>query len=126
MIRRRLRGKADTAPTPTVTSVSPSVGPASGGDTLTITGTGFRSPGLQFSVTWVGVGSSVATSVTVVSATSLTCVTPASSGPGSVTVAVGGTGGVGRLATGFTYGGLTTESGVLLTTESGVALTTEA
>ena len=55
---------------PTVTSVSPTTGPAAGGTTITITGTGFVNGA---SVT---VGGVAASSVVVASATSITAVTP--------------------------------------------------
>lgn len=56
---------------PTVTAVSPTTGPITGGTTLTITGTGFTG------ATEVTIGGTAGTSVTVVSDTSLTVITPA-------------------------------------------------
>ena len=61
------------AATPTIISVSPSVGPLSGGTTITITGTGFVSGET------VTVGGVNATNVTYISATSITSVTPSGS-----------------------------------------------
>ena len=58
------------APAPTLTGVTPAVGPNTGSTTLTLTGTGFLAGAT------VTVGGVAATSVTVVSGTSLTCVTP--------------------------------------------------
>ncbi len=58
-------------PPPTVTGVSPNSGTALGGDTVTITGTGFTS------ATYVSFGGYVAQSFTVNSDTSITAVTPA-------------------------------------------------
>ena len=58
-------------PAPAVASVNPVSGPAIGGTALTVTGTGFASGA---SVT---VGGAACTGVTVVSATSITCATPA-------------------------------------------------
>lgn len=58
-------------PAPAVTSVSPTSGAMAGGQTLTITGSGF-SAGAS-----VDVGGSACTSVTVNSATQITCTTPA-------------------------------------------------
>ncbi|MGO9560002.1 MAG: IPT/TIG domain-containing protein [Acidimicrobiales bacterium] len=73
----------ETAP-PTVTKVSPSSGPTSGGTVVTITGTNFASPS---SVLFGGVA---ATNVTVVNATRITAVSPAGSGMVDVTVATPG------------------------------------
>ncbi|MCE9563947.1 MAG: IPT/TIG domain-containing protein, partial [Planctomycetes bacterium] len=56
---------------PTVTAVSPNIGPIAGGTAITITGTNFTG------ATVVTVGGVAATSVVVVSATSITAVTPA-------------------------------------------------
>jgi IPT/TIG domain/Fibronectin type III domain len=76
-----------TAPAaPTVVGVSPAQGPTSGGTTITVTGTEFIDGG-----TTVEVGGQPCTNVTVLSATSLTCVTPAHApGPVNVTVTTGG------------------------------------
>ena len=72
-------------PAPTVSAVSPASGPASGGTTVTITGTNFGTGDT------VGFGSSAATGVTVNSATSITATSP--SGSGTVDVTVTGPGG---------------------------------
>ncbi|WP_338177527.1 IPT/TIG domain-containing protein [Jatrophihabitans sp.] len=75
---------------PTVTAVSPSSGPAAGGNTITITGTGFTS------VSGVKIGTVAVTSFTVVSSTKITAVVPAQAAaahnvyvttPGGVSVA---------------------------------------
>jgi hypothetical protein len=67
------------APAPTVTSVSPTSGAITGGTQITVTGTGFVD-GAR-----VTVGGGTCSNVTVVSATSITCVTPYLSPPtGSV------------------------------------------
>ena len=72
---------ASAANAPTVTGVSPSVGPLTGGTAVTITGTDFVGGA---SVTFNGVA---ATGVTVVSATSITATTPAGvQGPAVVAV----------------------------------------
>lgn len=71
---------ADTPPT--VTSVSPDVGPITGGSLVTIDGTGFVAGS-----TSVDFGTVPATSVTVTSSTELTAISP-SGGPGSVDVIV--------------------------------------
>jgi hypothetical protein len=70
---------------PTVTSVSPAAGPAAGGQSVTITGTNLTG------ATGVTFGGAAATSVVVVNATTITCVTPARpAGPVSVLVTTGG------------------------------------
>ena len=87
------------AVTPTVTSVAATTGGATSGTTfggtpVTITGTNFTSGSIN--VTFAGV---VATSIVFVSATSITCVTPAQAATGTngaVTVAVTATGGTGN------------------------------
>lgn len=56
---------------PTVTAISPTSGGIAGGTTVTITGTNF------FSGSTVDIGGSACTSVTILSTTSLTCVTAA-------------------------------------------------
>lgn len=66
---------------PVVVSKSPSGGTTAGGTALTITGTGFTG------ATGVDIGGAAATSVVVVSATSITCVTPArTAGAKAITV----------------------------------------
>lgn len=66
---------------PTVSSVSPASGSVAGGDALTITGTGLRAGAA------VTLGDAACTDVTIVSATQLTCTTPAGT-LGGVTVTV--------------------------------------
>jgi Concanavalin A-like lectin/glucanases superfamily/IPT/TIG domain len=58
-------------PPPTVTSISPTAGSTAGGTSVTITGTNFTG------ATGVTIGGAAATSVVVVSATSITAITPA-------------------------------------------------
>ena len=58
-------------PAPTVTAISPNTGSTAGGTSVTITGTNFTG------ATGVTIGGAAATSVVVVSATSITAVTPA-------------------------------------------------
>jgi hypothetical protein len=67
---------------PTVTSVTPGIGPLAGGNTVTITGTGFTG---ATSVTFGGVA---ATSFTVVNDTTITSVVPSGSASGAVSVIV--------------------------------------
>lgn len=84
------------AATPTVSSVSPSSGAVSGGETVTVTGSGFYDGGVSSAVTGVTVGGFAGTSVTVASDTSLTFVTPVragadrSAGPSAVVVTTSG------------------------------------
>jgi hypothetical protein len=68
------------AAAPTVTALAPTSGPAAGGTTVTITGTGLTG------ATAVDFGTTPATDVTVVSATSVTAVSPAGTGTEDVTV----------------------------------------
>ncbi|MEV6326077.1 IPT/TIG domain-containing protein, partial [Nocardia sp. NPDC051787] len=82
------------APTPTLTSVLPDSGPETGGDTVTLTGTGFTG------ATAVDFGASTAVSFTVVSDTVISAVVPA--GTGSVNVTVASAGGVSNLLA-YTY-----------------------
>jgi IPT/TIG domain len=82
--------------TPTVTAVSPTSGTVGGGTPITITGTNFVSGAT------VTLGGTAATSVVVVSATSITAVTPAH-GVGAVTVTVSVGGVSGSLNNGFMY-----------------------
>ena len=68
---------------PTVTAVSPDFGPAGGGTSVTVTGTGFvGDSGVDF-------GGTPATSVTVVSATQLLATSPGGTGSVDVTVSNG-------------------------------------
>jgi hypothetical protein len=99
--------QVSTQPAPTLTSVSPSIGTQAGGTAVTLTGTGFatawQASGFRDSPR-VLVGNSLATSVVVVSATSITCVTPAALGNGTVSVTVfNGDSQFGNLASSFTY-----------------------
>ena len=88
---------AVSGPTPTVASVSPNTGSTAGGTAVTITGTNFAAGAT------VTFGSAAATSVVVVSSTSITATTPAgSAGAATVTVTNPG-GGSGNLASAFTY-----------------------
>ncbi len=90
---------------PTVSGVSPSSGPISGGTSVTVTGANFTG------ATGVTIGGVAATSVTVVSSTSITCTTPAgSAGTASVLVTTpGGTNGSNTL---YTYSAAPTVSGI--------------
>ncbi|HEY1904131.1 MAG TPA: IPT/TIG domain-containing protein, partial [Terracidiphilus sp.] len=91
---------------PTVGSVSPSSGPIAGGTSVTITGTNFASGDT------VSFGGVAATNVVVASTTSITATTPAGA-VGAVTVSVTNSSSLsGSLASGFTYIGLPTVTGV--------------
>ena len=68
------------ATTPMVTGISPSSGPATGGTSVTITGTGFTG------ATVVDFGTTPATDVTVVNNTTITANCPAGNGVANVTV----------------------------------------
>jgi hypothetical protein len=82
---------------PTVASIAPNSGPATGGTTVTITGTGFSSGA------GVILGGNAASAVTVVNAQSITATTPAHAA-GTVNVVVSDTGGQsGTLANGYSY-----------------------
>ncbi|UKZ03005.1 IPT/TIG domain-containing protein (plasmid) [Streptomyces viridifaciens] len=72
-----------TAPLPTLASVAPSSGPAAGGTTVTLTGTGFTG------ATAVLFGTTAAASFTVVSGTQITATTPPGTGTVQVTVVTG-------------------------------------
>jgi YVTN family beta-propeller protein len=82
-------------PVPTVTALSPKTGPAGGGTTVKITGTGL------LWVSAVKFGSSAAKSFTIVSPTEVTAVSP--KGSGTVTVTVTSPGGTSAASTGSSY-----------------------
>ena len=88
----------DPVPTvPTVSSVSPANGPASGGTSISITGADFVSGAT------VTVGGAACTSVVFVSATSLTCTTPAGTAGARNVVVTNPDLGVGTGTGAFTY-----------------------
>jgi hypothetical protein len=84
------------AAAPTVSSVTPNIGPTAGGRTVTIVGTNFASGAT------VSFGTTPATSVTFVSGTKLTAVTPKHSA-GLVSVSVTDSNGTGDLANAYTF-----------------------
>lgn len=100
-----LPGAFTYLPPPTITSVAPQQGPASGGTSVTIQGTGFTAGA---SVTF---GGQPAASTTFVSATQLTAVTAARA-PGTVAVGVSGSAGSTSLPGAFTFMGSLTLTGV--------------
>ncbi len=75
------KGYTYSNPAPNVTSIAPNSGPASGGTSVTITGTGFLSGAT------VTVGGTAATGINVVSSTSITATTAAHA-PGAASVVV--------------------------------------
>ncbi|MGD0320728.1 MAG: DUF4214 domain-containing protein [Acidimicrobiales bacterium] len=85
---------------PTVTSISPTYGPAGGGTTVTITGTGFSTTA---EATTVDFGTTAATGVSCSTTTSCTATSPAGSGTVDVTVTVGGQTSATSSADEFTY-----------------------
>ncbi|MCA9321799.1 MAG: IPT/TIG domain-containing protein [Planctomycetes bacterium] len=85
-----------TTPTPTVTSVSPTSGPHTGGWPVVITGTGFG-PG-----SIVKFGHAGATSITVVNSTTITCLSPPSTGLVDISVTDPASG-TGTLAASYSY-----------------------
>ncbi len=85
-------------PAPTVSSITPNSGPASGGTGLTITGAGFLAGAT------VSLDGTAATGVSVTSGTSITATAPAHAA-GAVSVVVTNTDGqTGTLSNGYTYG----------------------
>ncbi|WP_456791506.1 IPT/TIG domain-containing protein [Bradyrhizobium sp. USDA 4506] len=89
------------APTATVTSLSPASGPASGGTSVTITGTGLTGASA------VKFGASAATSFTVNSATSISATAPAGTGTVDVTVTTPGGTSATSAADKFSYQAIT-------------------
>jgi hypothetical protein len=85
------------AATPTLTAISPSRGVPTGGEAVTLTGTGFTG------TTGVFFGGAAATSFNIVSDTRIDAITP-SRNPGPVDVAVTNADGTATLVEGFLYG----------------------
>ena len=84
-------------PAPTVTTITQASGPMAGGTGVTITGTNFRAGAT------VSIGGVAATGVTVISATSITAVTPAHACGNANVVVTNSDGQSGTLANGFFY-----------------------
>lgn len=82
---------------PVVTTATPLTGVAAGGTAITITGTGFQGGGAT-----VKIGGTAATSIVVVSDTSITCASPAKS-VGSYPIVVQTAGGIAQNAPVFVY-----------------------
>jgi hypothetical protein len=111
-------GQTDTLPTsfkyqvaPTITSVSPSGGPPTGGTTVSIFGTGFDTSNGVADVTF---GGTSCTSINVITSGLLTCITPAlAAGPYNVIVENNDGGSqTALLSNGFTYRAAPTVSSV--------------
>ena len=93
-------------PAPTVASIAPKTGPATGGTTVTITGAGFQTGAT------VTLGGNAASGVSVASAQSITATTP-SHAAGTVNVVVSNSDGQsGTLANGFSYAAATSGLGL--------------
>ncbi len=71
---------AEIVPLPDITSITPDNGTTAGGTAVTLAGTGFGTGAT------VAIGGNAATDVVIVSATEITCVTPAGAGIADVTV----------------------------------------
>lgn len=93
-------------PTPVVSSLSQSSGPAAGGTTLTVLGSGFTPDST------VKFGGTAAQSVTYLSSQALTVTSPAGSGLVDLTVQNGGTSSATSSADQFFYGSVPTVTGV--------------
>jgi hypothetical protein len=96
------KGTYIAAAAPTVTGVVPSSGPATGGQTITVNGTGFPAAITANTPLTATLGGLPLTSITPISTTSFTAVTPARS-TGSVALAVTTAGGPVTSAGAFTY-----------------------
>ena len=90
-------GGGSSNPAPTVSAISPNTGTANGGTAVTVTGTGFQSGAA------VTIGGTAATSVTVVSSTSITAKTPAHAAGATDIVVKNTDNQAGSLSGGFTY-----------------------
>jgi LPXTG-motif cell wall-anchored protein len=97
-------GQAATPSSFTVTAISEKQGPTAGGNTVTITGTGFVAGAT------VTIGGKACTNVVVVSATSITCVVPAGVASVVDVVVLNGDNQTKTLARGYTYVSDTTVS----------------
>lgn len=87
---------SSTSSTPTISAISPNAGTATGGTSVTITGTNFAAGAT------VTFGGTAATDVVIVNATSITAKAPAHAS-GATDVIVTASGRTGMLAGGFTY-----------------------
>lgn len=92
-----LAGAFTYVPGPTLTGVSPTSGPTSGGTSVTMTGTNFLSG------TIVRFGGFDATGCSLSGTTSISCATPSLLNPGAVNVDIVTNGGVATLTNAYTY-----------------------
>jgi hypothetical protein len=100
-----------------ITGLSPPTGPAAGGTVVTITGSGFGSPGASDIVEF---GTTPGTGVNVVSDSSITVTSPAGSGTVDVTVqATSGTSPVNQPADQFSYTAAATPAGLGIQIKTG-------
>lgn len=90
---------------PVLSAVAPASGPAAGGGTVTLTGSGFQASGAGTNT--VTFGGTAASNVSVLSDTSLSCTVPAGTG-GSTAVVVSNGNGTSTLAAGYRYHALPT------------------
>jgi hypothetical protein len=103
MMSKTPQGASATAPKPpTIKSISPSSGPAAGGKTVTITGSGFYGGGSSSAVSTIKFGSNAATTFNVISDTSITAESPAGSA-GKVNVTVTTSGGTSSIVAGCEF-----------------------
>ena len=112
----------DDTPTgnaPTIGSVGPSSGSPAGGETVTLTGTGFAEPGAGTPI--VRFGGVDATNVVVIDNNTLTCTVPPHA-PGTVDIEIVTNHGTYVLPGAYTYGPARTSEALLLTStnEGGV------
>jgi len=97
MVAFRAGGGGSSNPAPTVSAISPNTGTANGGTAVTVTGKGFQSGAA------VTIGGTAATSVTVVSSTSITAKTPAHAAGAADVVVKNTDNQAGSLSGGYTY-----------------------
>ncbi|GHU07981.1 hypothetical protein FACS189431_3410 [Alphaproteobacteria bacterium] len=106
---------------PTFNSINPSIGPLSGGATITVTGTNFDN---ITNTTAVTLGGQTCDSLNVQSATTLTCVVPATASAGPVSLVIATAGGTSSNADVYTYAAAPTIADVQPTNiTSGTAIT---
>jgi len=90
-----------TAPLPILTGITPASGPAAGGQTVTLAGSGFQLHGAgAATVTFGGVP---AAGVAILSDTALSCTVPPGAAGSSVTVSLTNANGTSALASGYRY-----------------------
>ncbi|GHU07467.1 hypothetical protein FACS189431_2090 [Alphaproteobacteria bacterium] len=106
---------------PTYNSINPGIGPLSGGATITVTGTNFDN---ITNTTAVTLGGQTCDQLNVQSATTLTCVVPATASAGPVSLVIATAGGTSSNADVYTYAAAPTIADVQPTNiTSGTAIT---